>query len=100
MRNLGQRLLRQGGFQTRPYMNRDPYPPGRLVSWEAPVAGAYLPSFQMSAASFQSLPTFSHTTTYFPVTSCGVGPLVFRLNVPISRAAEGPSGLPGGGGSR
>src|SRR5437868_5062365 len=54
---------------------------------------AYLPSFQISAASFQSFPTFSQTTTYFPVTSCGVGPLVFKLKVPISRAAEGWSGL-------
>jgi hypothetical protein len=27
----------------------------------------YLPSFQISAASFQSLPIFSHTTTYLPV---------------------------------
>src|SRR6202171_5647689 len=54
---------------------------------------AYLPSFQISVASFQSFPTFSQTTTYFPVTSCGVGPLVFRLKVPISRAAEGPSDL-------
>ena len=49
----------------------------------------------MSAASFQSAPTFSHTTTYFPVTSCGVGPLVFKLKVPIARAAEGPRGLHG-----
>src|SRR6266480_4830059 len=48
---------------------------------------------QISAASFQSFPIFSHTTTYLPVTSFGVGPLVLRLKVPISRAAEGPSGL-------
>jgi hypothetical protein len=34
----------------------------------------YFPSFQMSAESFQSVPTFSHTTRYLPVTSCGVGP--------------------------
>src|ERR1700716_1090277 len=54
---------------------------------------AYLPSFQISAASFQSFPTFSQTTTYFPVTSCGDGALVFKLKVPISRAAEGPSDL-------
>jgi hypothetical protein len=47
----------------------------------------------MSAASFQSLPIFSHTTRYLPVTSCGVGPLVLRLKVPISRAADGPNGL-------
>ena len=45
----------------------------------------------MSAASFQSLPTFSHTTTYLPVTSFGVGALVFKLKVLISRAAEGPN---------
>src|SRR5580704_17922441 len=37
---------------------------------------AYLLSFQMSAASFQPPSTFSHTATYLPVTSCGVGPLV------------------------
>src|SRR5262249_6364772 len=55
--------------------------------------GSYFPSFQISAASFQSLPIFSHTTRYLPVTSCGVGPLVLRLKVPLSRAAEGPSGL-------
>ena len=54
---------------------------------------SYFPSFHMSVVSFQSFPTFSQTTTYFPVTSCGVVPLVFRANVPISRAAEGPSGL-------
>src|SRR5215203_3339305 len=53
----------------------------------------YLPSFQISVASFQSLPTFSHTTTYLPVPSCGVAPLVFRLKVPISRAADGPIAL-------
>jgi hypothetical protein len=29
----------------------------------------YLSEFQMSVASFQSLPTFCHTTTYLPV-SC------------------------------
>src|SRR5262245_12546516 len=56
-------------------------------------SGSYLPSFQISAASFQSLLIFSHTTRYLPVTSFGVGPLVLRLKVPISRAAEGPSGL-------
>jgi len=52
---------------------------------------SYLPSFQISAASFQSSPTFSQTTTYLPVISCEGVPLVFRLTVPISRAAEGPS---------
>src|SRR6266480_3163855 len=65
----------------------------RRLSGRARWRRAYLPSFQISAASFQSPPTFSQTTTYLPVTSCGVGPLVFRLKVPISRAAEGPSGL-------
>jgi hypothetical protein len=45
----------------------------------------------ISAASCRSFPTFSQTTTYFPVTSCGFAPLVFKLNVPISRAAAGPS---------
>src|SRR5262245_14536919 len=63
---------RLGGAQTRTFL-----------------IGSYLPSFQISAASFQSLPIFSHTTRYLPVTSCGVGPLVLRLKVPISRAAEG-----------
>src|SRR3954463_16628898 len=53
----------------------------------------YFPSFQISVASFQSFPIFSQTTTYLPVTSLGSGPLVFRLYIPISRAAEGPSGL-------
>src|SRR5258705_2212855 len=76
---------------------------GTAAAWNLPDPGsadpakrgsaAHLPSFQISAARFQSFPTFSQTTTYFPVTSCGVGPLVFRLKVPISRAAEGPSGL-------
>ena len=50
-------------------------------------------SFQISDASFQSFPTFSQTTTYFPVTSCGEGDLVLKLKVPISRAALGPSDL-------
>ena len=53
----------------------------------------YLPSFQISAASFQFPRTFSHTTTYLPVTSFGAGPLVFKLKVPISRAANRPSRL-------
>src|SRR5262245_1585569 len=56
-------------------------------------SAAYLPSFQISAASIQSLPIFSHTTRYLPVTSFGVDPLVLRLKMPISRAADGPSGL-------
>src|SRR5215472_5188328 len=63
------------------------------ITLSARKRGSYLPSFQISAASFQSLPIFSHTTRYLPVTSCGVGPLVLRLKVPISRAAEGPSGF-------
>src|SRR6478609_3153403 len=50
-------------------------------------------SFQISDESFQSFPTFSQTTTYFPVTSCGEGALVLKLKVPISRAALGPSDL-------
>src|SRR5262249_8612596 len=49
----------------------------------------YLPSFQMSAASFQSPRNLSHTTRYFPETSFGDGPLVIKLKVPISRTAEG-----------
>src|SRR3954471_7795685 len=55
--------------------------------------GAYFPSFQISAESLQSVPIFSHTTRYLPVTSCGVGPFILRLNVPISCAAEGARGL-------
>jgi hypothetical protein len=43
-------------------------------------------SFQISAASFQSPPTFSHTPHTCRRLPCGVGPLVFRLKVPISRA--------------
>src|SRR5215204_807856 len=57
------------------------------------LATSYLPSFQISVASFQSFPTFSHTTTYLPLTSCGVAPLLLRVKVPISRAADGPSDL-------
>src|SRR5260370_11988406 len=52
----------------------------------------YLSVFQMSVASFQSRPTLRHTTTYFPTTSCGGCDFVFRLTVPISPAAERPSG--------
>src|SRR4029079_6162435 len=62
---------------------------GAKQTYERP----YLPSFHMSVVSFQSFPACAQKTTYFPITSCGVGPLVFRANVPISRAAEGPSGL-------
>src|SRR6516225_7050664 len=35
----------------------------------------------------------NESTRYLPVTSFGIGPLVLRLKVPISRAAEGPSVL-------
>src|SRR5262249_5926153 len=49
----------------------------------------YLPSFQISAASFHSPRTFSHTTRYFPEISFGVASLVIKLNVPVSRAAWG-----------
>jgi hypothetical protein len=31
----------------------------------------YLSSFQISTASFESVPTFSQITTHLPVTSCG-----------------------------
>src|SRR5262249_21962062 len=72
---------------------RDERAPVHSITSLARQRGPYLPSFQISAASFQSLPIFSHTTRYLPVTSCGVGPLVLRLKVPISRAAEGPSGF-------
>jgi hypothetical protein len=58
--------------------------------WPPETDGAYFPSFQISAESFQSVPTFSHTTRYLPVTSCGVDPFILRLNVPISCAAEAP----------
>jgi hypothetical protein len=50
----------------------------------------YLRSFQISAASFQSLPIFSYTTTHLPVTFCGVGALVltegFDFRAPWSHA--------------
>src|SRR5262249_320251 len=49
----------------------------------------YLPSFQMSAASFQSPRNLSHTTRYFPETSLGDDSLVIKLNVRISGTAEG-----------
>src|SRR5262245_40423958 len=49
----------------------------------------YLPSFQISAASFHSPWTLCHTTRYFPETSFGDVPLVVKLKVPISRAGEG-----------
>jgi hypothetical protein len=45
------------------------------------------PSFQMSAASCQSFPTFSQTTTYFPVTSCGFRAL--RLQAERADLARG-----------
>src|SRR5215813_15669893 len=68
-------------------------PASRMERRQQHPKSVYLLSFQISAASFQSLPIFSHTTRYLPATSRGVGPLVFRLKVPISRAAEGPSCL-------
>jgi hypothetical protein len=43
-----------------------------------------------SAASFQSLPIFSHTTRYLPVTSRGVGPLVFEAEGPDLSRRGGP----------
>src|SRR5262249_45340889 len=56
-------------------------------------ADFYLPSFQISAASFHWPRKRSHTTRYFPEISFGDAPLVVRLKVPISRAAAGPSRL-------
>src|SRR5262245_62236985 len=53
----------------------------------------YLPSFQISAASFHSPRTFSHTTRYFPEISFGVGSLVINLNVTVSRAGCGRNRL-------
>jgi len=47
----------------------------------------------MSVDSFQSLPTFCHTTTYLPAISCGGELLVVSAKVPISRAAASPSGF-------
>jgi len=58
------------------------------------LVATYLPSFQISAASFQFPRTFSHRTTYLPVTSFGAGSLVFKLKVPISRAANRPGRYP------
>jgi hypothetical protein len=46
---------------------------GPLGSYWAVPTVLYLPSFQISAASFHSFPTLSQTTIYLPVTSSGVG---------------------------
>jgi hypothetical protein len=43
---------------------------------------SYFPSFQMSAASFHSFPTFSQTTKYLPVSSSKLAPFLRKLNVP------------------
>src|SRR5947209_4806644 len=51
----------------------------------------YLFVFQMSVASCHCPPIFRHTTTYLPVTCSGGCAFVLKLNVPISRAAPGPS---------
>src|ERR1051326_7499494 len=51
----------------------------------------YLFMFQMSVASCHWPPIFRHTTTYLPVTCSGGCAFVLKLNVPISRAAPGPS---------
>src|SRR5215211_4678365 len=67
---------------------------GHLISVREKRRGAerpYLPSFQMSVASFQSFPTFSQITTYLPLSSCGDEPFVLSVKVPISRAADGPN---------
>src|SRR5512139_916408 len=64
-----------------------------LSSVKRTCAYFYLPSFQISAASFHWPRTRSHTTRYFPETSFGDGPLVVRVKVPISRTAEGPNRL-------
>lgn len=53
----------------------------------------YLSVFQISVASFRSLPTFCHTTTFFPATCSICWPLVVSVNKPISRAASEPSGF-------
>src|ERR1051325_417334 len=53
--------------------------------------GGYLFMFQMSVASCHCPPIFRHTTTYLPVTCSGGCAFVLKLNVPISRAAPGPS---------
>src|SRR5205823_12318734 len=53
--------------------------------------GGYLFMFQMSVASCHCPPIFRHTTTYLPVICSGGCAFVLKLNVPISRAAPGPS---------
>src|SRR5207244_5158726 len=53
----------------------------------------YFHSSKITVSSIHTFPIFTHTTRYLPVISCGFGPLLLRLKVPISRAEEGPSGL-------
>src|SRR5947199_7381731 len=53
--------------------------------------GGYLFVFQMSVASCHCPPILRHTTTYLPVICSGGCAFVLKLNVPISRAAPGPS---------
>src|SRR5205085_8802174 len=53
--------------------------------------GGYLFMFQLSVASCHCPPIFRHTTTYLPVICSGGCAFVLKLNVPISRAAPGPS---------
>ena len=48
--------------------------------------------FQMSWISFQPLSVFTQATAYLSALSCGVAPLVLKVQVPISRAALRPSG--------
>ena len=47
----------------------DEVAPFHSIRASARKRGSYLPSFQISAASFHSLPIFSQTTRYLPVTS-------------------------------
>src|SRR5262249_15005715 len=53
----------------------------------------YLPSFQISAASFHSPRTFSRTTRYFPEISFGVGSLVIKAKRPGLTCCVGAQSL-------
>ena len=64
-----------------------------IAGGSVPVECTYLPSFQISVASFQALPTFSHTTTYLPVISSRSGTLSFETEGPDLARCRGPQRL-------
>jgi hypothetical protein len=77
----------------RPSPRRAPFKPeaNRLLGGgDAPPEFVEIEFKRGSAASFQSLPIFSHTTRYLPVTSRGVGPLVFEAEGPDLSRRGGP----------